>query len=132
MAKRWIWSSRSFSWHVSNDGLKISFTTHAHNDKGNEAAALCVALGFDVDRRSVCLALLCGGELMMFKAYTLDDAKAMSLDDAKRAIERNIYEAAALLEKLEQCGKCYGNGHHARQKLATLAAEEIESRWKSA
>ena len=67
----------------------------------------------------------------MVTQHTLSDAKEMSLDDAKKAIYSNIYDAAALLEKLEQCGKCHGNGHHARQALAEEAVKQIEDRWKS-
>ena len=66
------------------------------------------------------------------KIYTLAEAKEMTLDEAKLAINQAVYEASQLLEKLEQARKCCGNGHHARQYLAGLASEELEYRWRLA
>jgi hypothetical protein len=71
-----------------------------------------------------------GSDVMEQKQYTLADARQMTLEDAKLAISRAVYEASSLLEKLEQAGKCFGNCHHARQMLSSLASAEIESRWK--
>ena len=64
------------------------------------------------------------------KVYTLEEAKNMTLEEAQLAINRAVYEASKLVETLEHAGKCVGNGHHARQKLAGIAAEEVAARWK--
>jgi len=62
------------------------------------------------------------------KLYTLAEAKELTLDEAKLAINQAVYAATQLLEKLEQAGKCSGND--ARQHIAGLAAEELEYRWR--
>lgn len=54
----------------------------------------------------------------------------MSLDEAKEHIYAKVYDAAKLLETLENANMCYGNGHHARQRLAAAAATEVENRWR--
>ena len=63
------------------------------------------------------------------KLYTLEEAKTLSREDAETAIATAVYEATKLIETLEGCGRISGNGHHARQKLAELARQELESRW---
>jgi len=54
---------------------------------------------------------------------TKQEISRMSLVDAKVYLEQSVYEATKILETLENCGKCKGNGHHARQKLAKLASQ---------
>jgi len=53
----------------------------------------------------------------------------MTLEEAMAFISNRVYEATAIIEQLEGAGLISGNGHHARQKLAGLAAEEIKKRW---
>jgi len=53
----------------------------------------------------------------------------MTREAAESLITTHVYEATALLEQLEAAGLISGNGHHARQKLAQLAALEIRERW---
>lgn len=67
--------------------------------------------------------------LESMKNYTAEEAKAMTLEDAEAAITIAVYEASQLIETLATCGRCEGNGHHARQKLAELAKQELTSRW---
>lgn len=64
------------------------------------------------------------------KPVTVEQAKTMTLEEAKSSISLAVYEASRLLETLENAGLCHGNGHHARQKLAAAAAEQVELRWK--
>lgn len=55
----------------------------------------------------------------------------MDLNEAKAEVKQVIYSAAVVIfEKLESEKLILGNGHHAAQKLAEYAAEELESRWK--
>ncbi len=63
------------------------------------------------------------------KNYTTEEVKAMTREDAEAAITNAVYEASQLIETLATCGRCSGNGHHARQKLAELAKQELASRW---
>jgi acetoin utilization deacetylase AcuC-like enzyme len=56
--------------------------------------------------------------------------KAMTVEQASAEISKAVYAATAIMEKLEAAGHLKGNGHHARQKLATAAAEDLKSRWK--
>jgi hypothetical protein len=65
------------------------------------------------------------------RAFTKEQLASMDLDTARTHLENAVYEAAALIEKLEYAGKVDGNGHHARQKIAALAGEELASRWRS-
>ena len=53
----------------------------------------------------------------------------MTLEDAQHEIQRRVYEATAIIEQLEGAGLLSGNGHHARQKIAEVASEEIKKRW---
>lgn len=62
--------------------------------------------------------------------HTKEELKEMSLEEAQRQLGNQIYAAAALIEKLEQAGKVSGNGHHARQKIAQFAGEDLAKRWK--
>ena len=57
------------------------------------------------------------------------ELKSMSLERAQTLLSNAVYDAAALIEKLEQAGKARGNGHHARQRIAKLACEDLASRW---
>ncbi len=60
-----------------------------------------------------------------------DDYKAMDLAMAAAEMSNLVYAAAVkLFEGLEHAGLINGNGHHAAQKLATLAAREVVERWR--
>jgi len=63
------------------------------------------------------------------KHKTAQQISNMSLEEAKLYIEKMVYEATKAIETLENCGKCMGNGHHVRQKLAQIASQELEDRW---
>lgn len=63
------------------------------------------------------------------RQFTKNDVESMTLETAQRAIENCVYEATALIEKLEHAGKVRGNGHHARQKIAEEAKDELTRRW---
>lgn len=65
----------------------------------------------------------------MPRKITKDELKAMSLEEAQRRLGNLVYEAAGLIEKLEQVGKAMGNGHHARQKIAQFAQDDLAKRW---
>ena len=58
-----------------------------------------------------------------------EDLSEMTLERAKSRLSNLVYEAAGLIEKLEQAGKVRGNGHHARQKIAQFAVDDLGSRW---
>lgn len=66
----------------------------------------------------------------LIKTYTQEQIRVMSLEEAKDNLYDAVYIATSLLERLENAGKCRGNGHHARQKLARIAVEELETRWR--
>ena len=53
----------------------------------------------------------------------------MSLEEASAELSRRVYEAAILFERLEGAGKVFGNGHHAAQKLAAFAVDDLKARW---
>lgn len=54
-----------------------------------------------------------------------------SLQDACSKISRDTYRAVSKhLESLELKGLIAGNGHHAAQKIAEIAVEELKARWK--
>jgi len=57
------------------------------------------------------------------------DVEKMTCAQSKAHIGNIVYEAALFLEKLENAGLCYGNGHHAAQHVAAVAAGEVENRW---
>lgn len=60
--------------------------------------------------------------------FNFDDDQ-LTLEQAENELQKAVYEATAILEKLERAGQVSGNGHHARQKLAQMAVEELRSRW---
>lgn len=55
--------------------------------------------------------------------------KNMTLEEACAELSSRVYAAAILFERLEGAGKIIGNGHHAAQKIAALAVEDLKSRW---
>jgi hypothetical protein len=55
----------------------------------------------------------------------------MTREQAEAEISKAVYEATAIFERLEGQGLIMGNGHHARQKLAQAAVEDLRSRWKN-
>lgn len=52
------------------------------------------------------------------------------LEGAKYIVERVIYDAGLVFERLEGKGLVIGNGHHAAQDLAQSAIEMLEERWR--
>jgi len=54
----------------------------------------------------------------------------MTLKEAEAEVSKAVYAATKIFEDLEAQGVILGNGHHARQKLAALAVEDLRSRWK--
>lgn len=57
------------------------------------------------------------------------DLSQISKEDAMNLVSNQVYAATALIEQLEAAGRLSGNGHHARQQLAKLAADEVNARW---
>ena len=53
----------------------------------------------------------------------------MDKEEASVSLSNSVYEATALIEKLEHAGKVSGNGHHIRQKIAEYAAQVLRDRW---
>ena len=53
----------------------------------------------------------------------------MSLADARTEVSNAVYRATFLIESLENYGRIYGIGHHARQNIVAFAVEELEQRW---
>lgn len=51
------------------------------------------------------------------------------LPEAERQLRNAIYEASRIFETLERAGLIKGNGHHARQKLAQKAVDDLRERW---
>ena len=60
----------------------------------------------------------------------IEALRSMGFETAKAELEYLVYQAAKLLEDLENAGKFQGNGHHARQRVSAFAVEELKSRWK--
>lgn len=61
-------------------------------------------------------------------------SQAMKGDNPKErlaAIISNImYDSAIIFELLEHMGLFAGNGHHAAQEIAMLAADKIKAQWR--
>ena len=62
---------------------------------------------------------------------TQEEIKELDVKRARQLIEDRVYEACQLIERLEGVGKISGNGHHARQKLAAIAGDDLERRWRA-
>ena len=60
---------------------------------------------------------------------TKDELKELTLEEAQSRLDRLVYDATGFIEKLEQAGKVRGNGHHARQKIARFAMDDLAKRW---
>ena len=60
---------------------------------------------------------------------TILQIENMDLEAARAEISSRVYEAALLLERLEDVGKVRGNGHHMAQALAAQAADLVAERW---
>lgn len=59
-------------------------------------------------------------------------AEIKTLEDALIEIERAVYLASVdIYENLEHQKLIVGNGHHAAQKIALLAKEDLHQRWKA-
>ncbi|KKN43549.1 hypothetical protein LCGC14_0701960 [marine sediment metagenome] len=54
----------------------------------------------------------------------------MSFDEARARISNAVYEATALLERLEGAGLVFGNCHHVRQHIAGEAVKMLKERWR--
>lgn len=53
----------------------------------------------------------------------------MTFEQAAAEISKAVYAATGIFEKLEGEGLISGNGHHARQKIAHAAVEDLRARW---
>ena len=53
----------------------------------------------------------------------------MTLSDAQNELGNRVYEAAMLLERLEDAGRINGNGHHVARKIAVYAVDLLTERW---
>ena len=58
------------------------------------------------------------------------ELKEMSQADIETRVNAMVYRACQVFEVLEGSGRISGNGHHARQAVATYAVEELRKRWK--
>jgi predicted DNA-binding protein (UPF0251 family) len=67
---------------------------------------------------------------MTTRHFTDEELDAMTLEDAESYLSTAVYMAAGLIERLEGRKKVWGNGHHARQKIAQAAVEDLRSRWR--
>ena len=63
------------------------------------------------------------------RTFTDQQLQDMTVEEAEAAVINSVYEATQLIERLESRGKVVGNGHHARQKLARYAGDELKARW---
>ena len=61
-----------------------------------------------------------------FDAAFLD---GLTEDEAVNLIERAVYAASHLFERLEGVGKVRGNGHHMMQQTAAEAGKLMRERW---
>lgn len=62
--------------------------------------------------------------------YSNEELENMDLETAKTEISNKVYEVTRLFESLETKGKILGNGHHIRQRIAVVAAQEMVRAWK--
>ena len=53
-----------------------------------------------------------------------------SKEDVETFLGNKVYEACAIIEKLEGLGMIIGNGHHARQEIADYAIKILKLRWR--
>lgn len=70
-------------------------------------------------------------ETLMPDAIAREESRVanLTLEEASAELSAAVYQAAQLVEQLEGAGKVIGNGHHARQKIASLAVEDLKARW---
>lgn len=68
---------------------------------------------------------------MTIRHFTDAELDAMTLEDAEAHLSNAVYFATGLVEQLEHRKKVWGNGHHARQKIAQAAVADLRGRWKS-
>lgn len=64
------------------------------------------------------------------REMTEKQLKELSLAEAETLLANHIYAEGSFIEVLEGRGKVWGNGHHARQYLASYARHILRSRWK--
>jgi len=62
--------------------------------------------------------------------FTDEEIDNMSQEDAVLAIEKAVYKATYLFERLEMRKKVWGNGHHIRQNSATQIGNIMKERWR--
>jgi hypothetical protein len=61
-----------------------------------------------------------------------DYAPTLTLETAMQHIENTVYqETIGIFELLEHSGKTVSNGHHAAQKLASVAKQMIQDMWQN-
>lgn len=66
------------------------------------------------------------------KRYTDEELRGWDEETAHTNVTQAVYQALAIVERLELLGKIYGNGHHFRQSIATEAGNRLKSSWKRA
>jgi len=65
----------------------------------------------------------------MTSDVTRKQAAKLTKREAILMVEVAVYQATAMVEQLELAGKISGNGHHARQAIASAAGAEFALRW---
>jgi hypothetical protein len=65
----------------------------------------------------------------LIKQLTRKEVDELSQEQVERKLYSDVYEACKIIETLEGLQKVFGNGHHARQKIADLAVQDLRERW---
>jgi L-fucose isomerase-like protein len=63
------------------------------------------------------------------KPLTREEINELSQEEVERRLYNQVYEACKIIETLERLQKVFGNGHHARQKIADFAIQDLRDRW---
>lgn len=66
------------------------------------------------------------------RTFTQEELKSMTKERAMQLVEREVFQATQLFEKLEGAQVLMGNGHHMRQHVAKLAADYMDERFTQA
>ena len=57
---------------------------------------------------------------------------ALDKTKAETEVFQLVYDATAMIERLESVGRITGNGHHIRQDIAKYAADKLAERLREA
>ena len=66
---------------------------------------------------------------MPIDEMTTEQLKKLDRETLEAELSNRVYAASLLIERLENAGMVYGNGHHAAQAVAKFAVDDLRKRW---